>query len=447
MKKEEQSQVHVFKKAIEKYINLMNAQMKASPMIMNTLTARLKANSDRMTKFMNLNHIQQDRDEEQNQVVISVPLSLAKNFEKYNTEIKQSVSALQLTPQNLVVAFVSIYDAFLADIIEGMYKMCPQKLNSCARTYTSSDILQFGSIDEIKDHLIEKEVESVLRESHANQFEWLKKTLNVELTKDLPNYKHFIEITERRNLFVHTNGKISRQYMKCCKKNGISIDNMSLGAHVKATPSYVLHCYNILFEIGIKLGQVVWRKIDSKNSLEEADSMLMDIIYDLLKTQKYDLAINLSEFATASYVKDYNKLHEYVKCVNKALAYYLSGNKQKCNECVNSIDWSATEHRFKLASKVLLEDFESACNIMREMGALENLQNAFREWPLFTKFREEALFKTTYKEIFSKDFEFMEIKPIGWEDVVKESLSIVEEINKHKEEAVQNSNSVHKEGE
>ena len=41
----------------------------------------------------------------------------------------------------------------------------------------------------------------------------------------------------------------------------------------------------------------------------------------------------------------------------------------------------------------------------------------------------------------------MEIKPIGWEDVVKESLSIVEEINKHKEEAVQNSNSVHKEGE
>ena len=278
MKKEEQSQVHVFKKAIEKYINLMNAQMEAFPMIMNTLTARLKANSDRMTKFMNLNHIQQDRDEEQNQVVISVPLSLAKNFEKYNTEIKQSVSALQLTPQNLVVAFVSIYDAFLADIIEGMYKMCPQKLNSCARTYTSSDILQFGSIDEIKDHLIEKEVESVLRESHANQFEWLKKTLNVELTKDLPNYKHFIEITERRNLFVHTNGKISRQYMKCCKKNGISIDNMSLGAHVKATPSYVLHCYNILFEIGIKLGQVVWRKIDSKNSLEEADSMLMDNI-------------------------------------------------------------------------------------------------------------------------------------------------------------------------
>lgn len=197
----------------------------------------------------------------------------------------QSLSAIQLIPKNVVVAFVSIYDSFLSDIIEGIYKLRPELLNTCEKEYSFSDILKFGSIDEIKENIIEKEVESVLRESHSKQFEWLSKKLKVKLTEDLPNYEHFIEITERRNLFVHTNGKVSRQYLSIVPPKNDNNKEIKLGETQEASPEYVIHCYNVLFEIGVKLGQVIWRKIDEKNSLEEADDLLIDIIYDLLKNK------------------------------------------------------------------------------------------------------------------------------------------------------------------
>ena len=281
MKDIHNKEAHVFAKAINKYINLLNSQMETFPLIMNTLVFKLKACYERLNDFIEKNHI--EKTENDDSVTIKVPFEFNKKFIKYNKEIYQSLSAIQLIPKNVVVAFVSIYDSFLSDIIEGIYKLRPELLNTCEKEYSFSDILKFGSIDEIKENIIEKEVESVLRESHSKQFEWLSKKLKVKLTEDLPNYEHFIEITERRNLFVHTNGKVSRQYLSIVPPKNDNNKEIKLGETLEASPEYVIHCYNVLFEIGVKLGQVIWRKIDEKNSLEEADDLLIDIIYDLLK--------------------------------------------------------------------------------------------------------------------------------------------------------------------
>lgn len=434
MKDIEDKEMHIFAKAINKYINLLNSQMEAFPIIMNTLVFRLKACTERMNHFMDENGIKQVKND--NNVTITVPYNINKEFIRYNKEINQSLAAIQLIPKNVVVAFVSIYDAFLSDIIEGIYKICPELLNTCEKEYSFSDIIKFSSLDEIKEHIIEKEVESVLRESHIKQFEWLSRKINVKLTEDLPNYKHFIEITERRNLFVHTNGKISRQYLTMVSEKGdkACIDpNIKLGETLDASLEYVIHCYKILFEIGVKLGQVVWRKLDEKNSLEEADGHLIDVIYELLKNKKYNLGIILSEFATKSYIKDYNKSNELVKCINKSLAYYLNDNKEKCRSIINSIDWSATDYRFKLAAAVLEEKYADACELMKRIGNSDDMMEAYREWPLFSNFRESELFKDTFKEIYKIDFNYVEIKPLEWEDIIKGAIEYFNVKSNHHE--------------
>ena len=45
------------------------------------------------------------------------------------------------------------------------------------------------------------------------------------MTNNLPSFKDFIEISERRNLFVHTGGIVSEQYIEVCKKYGCIIEN------------------------------------------------------------------------------------------------------------------------------------------------------------------------------------------------------------------------------
>lgn len=438
MKDIHNKEAHVFAKAINKYINLLNSQMETFPLIMNTLVFKLKACYERLNDFIEKNHI--EKTENDDSVTIKVPFEFNKKFIKYNKEIYQSLSAIQLIPKNVVVAFVSIYDSFLSDIIEGIYKLRPELLNTCEKEYSFSDILKFGSIDEIKENIIEKEVESVLRESHSKQFEWLSKKLKVKLTEDLPNYEHFIEITERRNLFVHTNGKVSRQYLSIVPPKNDNNKEIKLGETLEASPEYVIHCYNVLFEIGVKLGQVIWRKIDEKNSLEEADDLLIDIIYDLLKNKKYNLGINLSEFATKEYIKDYNKASEYVKCVNKSLAYYLNGDKEKCLSIIQSVDWSATDYRYRLAAFVLEEKFDEACELMKSIGSSKDMMNAYREWPLFTNFRETDVFKNTYKEIYKTEFDYIEVQSLEWEDVIKEAINFINIKNNSNESETVNFN-------
>lgn len=432
METKENKEIHIFRKALVKYIELLNSQMEAFPVILRTLQAKDAVCIKKINKFLEEKKIKHEV--EGDMIKFSIPPELNKQFVPLFTEHIQSDYALELTPKNIVVAFVSIYDSFLANIIDGIFRIQPGLLNTSEKEFSFVDIVKFESIEDIKEHIIEKKVETVLRESHREQLDWLSNKLKLTLTADLPVLDDFIEITERRNLFVHTNGKVSRQYLSTVpdkyqkRSDGKKIH---VGDMLYATQDYVEHCYSVLFEMGVKLGQVIWRKLDEKNSLEDAESLLITIIYDLLKEGNYDMAITLSEFATKDYVKDYDKVCECVKIINKALAYYLRGDKKKCESIISAIDWSATDPKYKLAINVLRENYDEACKIMHEIGKNDEMKENYREWPLFKVFRETESFRLTFKDIYKTEFDIVEIMPSRLEDVLKEAI----QINKKKEKS------------
>lgn len=444
MKKMEQEK-HVFAKVLTNYLHLLKSQMKTYPIIHNTLTARLKANISRIEKFFLTHNISPEESDDKS--TYSIPSNLMKPFVQLTEEIDHAAQALQLTPRNLIVAFVSIYDSFISEIIRATYTINPELLNSCTKEIPVTPILKAESIEIIKQQIIEKEAEMVLRDSHSKQLKWLESKLGITLTKDFPNLKHFIEITERRNLYVHTNGKVSDQYLENCDPTFRTIKGKSLqvGDELQVSPSYVEHAYNILFEIGVKLCQVVWRHLEKNRSIEEVDDILVNIIYDLLKERDYKLAIVISEFATKSYVKSYNKVNECIKCINKALAYYLNEDSEECKKILESQDWSASDLQFKLAVAVLDERYDDAYDYMREIGQKERMKDSYREWPLFTKIRERDEFKDVYKAIYGEPFEYIEIKPVNWTDIIQESLELSKmtpyQNRESKEEPIENPNS------
>lgn len=422
--KNNEPEKHILTEVLTSYLHLLKSQMKTYPIIHNTLTARLKANVSRIEKFLKTYNISPEESDDKS--TYSIPSNLMKPFIQLTEEIDHAAQALQLTPRNLIVAFVSIYDSFISDIIRAIYTLKPELLNSCAKEIPVTQILRAESIETIKQQIIEKEAETVLRDSHLKQLKWLESKLGITLTKDIPNLKHFIEITERRNLYVHANGKVSDQYLENCDSTLTTIKDkrLQVGDELQANPSYVKHAYNILFEFGVKLCQVVWRHLEKNNSLEEVDAILIDIIYDLLKERDYKLAIVISEFATKSYVKSHNKAGECVKCINKALAYYLNGDTVECKKVLESQDWSASDLQFKLAVAVLEERYDDVYVYMREIGLKEKMKDSYREWPLFTKIRERDEFKDVYKEIYGEPFECIEIRPINWTDIIQESLEL-----------------------
>lgn len=419
-----------FRIAMENYIKVINAQLTALPLILNLLATKTISDIKRVQKFIKDNDIKIENAKEDS-VSIVIPYELNRKFKQLNDSVNTSILASELLSRNIIVSLVSGYDAFIGDIIKAMFYTCPELLNSCEKNISLADLLTYESIDEAKQRIIEKEVENVLRENHTTQFVWLEKKLkDTPLRKDLPAFKHFIEITERRNLFVHTNGEVSRQYIKICKDNNVLDSDVKLGMQLSSDPAYITKCYNILFEIGIKLGHVIWRKL-APLDIASADEYLNDICFDLLKQKKYELAISLLKFATETIKKHSSLEIKYTLIINKALAYNLADNQDECKRILDSEDWSACASIYKLAVAILSNEYDQAASIIKDRSTqLTNVE--FGEWPLFTRFRETKLFKDTYKEVYNEEFTYSEITVMDFEEVLNEALNIQKELKTQK---------------
>jgi hypothetical protein len=97
---------------------------------------------------------------------------------------------------------VSQFDVYVGHLLRCSFGAKPDALNASNKTITYSQLIGFASFDAAKEHVIEKEVETVLRASHADQFDWLENRLGIPLRNPLPAWPAFVEVTERRSLFA-----------------------------------------------------------------------------------------------------------------------------------------------------------------------------------------------------------------------------------------------------
>lgn len=426
-----------FGEEIDSFIRHIESQADIVPLVMDLVSTKLIQEARLVDKFIKTNRIEEGEKDDEKKLLI--PDDKFKEFLELNEKVETTALAHRLLPLNFVVSFVSQFDAYLGRIIRTMFEAIPELLNNTEKTIQLSNLLEFKNIEEAKDFVIEKEVESVLRDSHLKQFKWLEGKLGITLRTDLPSFSDFIEVTERRNLFVHCNGVVSRQYIEICQENNVSgLEKIEIGQKLNADPRYYQKCYSVLFEIGVKLGQVIWRKL-KPNELEAADAHLNNVCYELLIKGHFKLALNLLSFATDSLKKHCDKEVEYIFTINKALAHYLSDKKDKAVEILKGEDWSATSDKFKLAIAVLKEDFNDAIELMKSIGPNNKHLNkdAYREWPLFKTFRKRVDFKEIYEDIFGEELIYIENKPRNLEDVLDEMKRMKRDVKKEKETANQ----------
>ena len=83
---------------------------------------------------------------------------------------------------------------------------------------------KFASIDAAREYVLEKEVEPSFDQATLSNLSGWRIHFKLPLTKDLEIWPAFMEITERRNLFVHTDGMVSSQYMTVCKLHKCTLD-------------------------------------------------------------------------------------------------------------------------------------------------------------------------------------------------------------------------------
>lgn len=361
-----------------------------------------KSELEKLHKFEGENCEIVETEEERN---VKIPSTSFRKWKKLKHSYERFELARSLLPRSLLVSLISQYDAYLGRLLRAIFVNRPEILNGSDRKISLENLSQFSSIESAREYLLEKEVEGILRLSHTEQFKWMERTFDLPLTKGLNLWPTFVELTERRNLFVHTDGMASSQYMAVCKLHKCSIGNVKEGERLDVSQDYFEISHQCMYEIGVKLGHVLWRKL-FPNERDAADASLISIGYELIDNGDYELAIRILDFSCTEIKKFSNEARQFTLIVNRAQAYKWHGDDEKCRHILSSIDWSAKGNSFKLANAVLTEDWGNAAGLMKIVGATGSVRKAdYQDWPLFKDFRKQKVFLETFRQVFGENFE------------------------------------------
>jgi len=209
-----------FASEIRNFANSLDTISNALPSFISVAKMIRQTKTNSLIKFGKKHGaVQQNKDSDS--VSITVPHKYSHGFRRLDRSCQQLDGLVSLLPKTAVTGAVGIYDAYLGKLLRGMFQSKPEILDSSDRKLSYKDLVTHASIDTARNYIIEKEVETVLRKSHAEQFEWLETKLGIPLRKGLDAWKDFIEITERRNLLVHTDGIVSSQYLAVCREHSV----------------------------------------------------------------------------------------------------------------------------------------------------------------------------------------------------------------------------------
>ena len=346
--------------------------------------------------------------ENENGPFLDIPHEKLRNFKKYERKKKRAEKAFQLILPTYVVSAVSIFDSFLAGLIRCIYNLKPELLLDSNMTFFYRDLVKYDTLKEVKKTIIDATIDKLFRDSHTEQIAWIEKSIDINTLRKFSGWSNYIELTERRNLFVHSDGVVSSQYINECQKAGYNVDNISIGSRLSADKMYFDQSYNLLYEMAIMLTQILINKLyigKYSEDTSERDNILITCVFDLIVDKHYEIAINVSNFACES--KSFKRNHKDKAFIelNLAQAYKWSGNSAKCKNLLDSMDDSIMINDLKIPKLTLEDNFAAVYPLMVSVGDRSEIlkKESYRDWPIFKEIRKEKEFVDTFKMIFNED--------------------------------------------
>lgn len=216
---------------------------------------------------------------------IDIPNDKLRVFKKIERKKRRAEKAFQLIPPTYIVSAVSMFDSFLAGLVRCIYTLKPELLLESNMNFLYRELVEYDSIKEVKKKIIETTIEKLFRDSHTEQIIWIEKAIDIKTLRDFASWPNYIELTERRNLFVHSEGVVSSQYIDECKKCGYNVDSISVGNRLAVDRTYFDQSYSLLYEMAIMLTQILINKLyigKYSEDTSERDNILITCVFDLI---------------------------------------------------------------------------------------------------------------------------------------------------------------------
>jgi len=380
------------------YIDILPIIATFAPLITHGIQQR------HIARFLNENCVEKNKTEKC--AVFSIPINKYSKFNEILEAQKTSHHVSKQVPKMLTIGVVSSLEYHMVLLMREILKMKPHVIENSEKTITIREVFAAGGPEKFKERAIEKEIENIMRSNIIDQIKWMEKHLNISnpISKDYRRWDELIEIVERRNLFTHANGIVNDRYIdNIVKLKFDGKDEIKIGDELGAGRKYFSNVTDIVSEFGIKLAQVVWRKLFPSSSVE-ADDVIGDFGFKLIERGQYELALRILTFASVELAGKKDSRRKLVDKINLANCYKLLGNDKECRKLLNDEDWSSMSDDFLICKMAIEGNAEAVASKMAVMVHTENWEGThYEKWPVFYHVREDELVKAKFKEIYGRE--------------------------------------------
>lgn len=338
----------------------------------------------------------------------------------YELDLKKASSSFRkyadmpiIHGSNTLIMLITRFEEFISLLLSEIFEMFPPRyLDDKKISY--SDICGKG-IDEVRELIIAQEVDGKMRESFT---EWFKifESHGMKFASCKEEIDNLHEICARRNIFVHNCGEVNSSYLKAVPASPYKIgDTLPVNKEYlqAAFSSITIIIYTIMIE--------TCRLIDDKDKYLHKIFLLA---FEELKAENYQLCKIVFEQLTNN-----KNLSEQLRLMSK-VNYWIAENELDNNSLVKAeieaFDVSALNSQFALAKELLLENYSTATELLREIFERKELNaTAVKEWPMFKHYRETD-FYAKFTEAFPLEFNIstLEVKTVG-----DESTDVCDDLN------------------
>ena len=399
------SVAHTFASVMESYRRFITLTLNIGPQLSSLMA------SARITKFVKEKGSEILELSTDTRTVYRLPITCYHEFHVHQEEITALVKGAEHLPEIAVIGLVSSYDAFLTELLRVVLTTYPNLVLTSEKTLKFSELCSFASIEDARATLIDREIESVIRLSHHEQFEWMERRFAMTLRTELPVWPRFVELCERRNLMTHTGGAVSAQYLANCGAHGADTTGVAIGDRLSVSSQYFSEAVTIIYELGVKLCHVLWRKF-APAQREEADRVLSELCYNLIYGGAYRLAEVLLRFGTSGLKVHSSDRIRRVMVVNLANSLRLQEKQDEAKEVLDEEDWSAVDNEFSVCVAAVRGDIAEVVRLMPIIGtgSAPNAE-AYRAWPVFRGMGSDERFTMAFEKVFGEPYVKPRVEP------------------------------------
>ena len=313
-----------------------------------------------------------------------------------------TIAQLELLYRSSFVMLISFFDFIMYDIIHCYYKMYPESLSDKDLSIDLSELKLCGDRDEAIDVILNKKVDSIMRDPLEKQKLFFKNILKIDLKEKIINWDIINEAVERRNIVVHNNSIVNRRYLKNVDFSVVPEKRKATkeGEQISVTTEYFKRAYDEILIAGVVLVQSCWRKW-MKDDVKDADHSLISSIFELLTKEEWSVAERTGVFSKD--IKVHDAASRHILDINYCQSLKWQGKNAELNAELNKFDESNLSPRFMVALSALKGDKDSFYENMEKAVAVEEMtEEDFRHWPLFRELRQDVEYDERIKKAFSK---------------------------------------------